>query len=45
MPPTGARDEFVCKVAETPEEVSALIEAGFDYITDLEGKKFFRKRK
>ena len=45
MPPTGARDEFVCKVAETPEEVSELIEAGFDYITDLEGKRFFKKRK
>jgi integrase len=41
----SANDEFICKVAETPEEVSELIEAGFNYVTDLEGKKFFRKRK
>ncbi|MFQ5836894.1 MAG: hypothetical protein ACE5HG_03480 [Candidatus Bathyarchaeia archaeon] len=41
----SSNDEFVCKVAETPEEVSELIETGFDYVTDLEGKKFFRKRK
>ena len=42
---TSANDEFICKVAETPEDVSELIEAGFDYITDFEGREFFRKRK
>ena len=41
----SAKAGFICKVAETPEEVSELIEAGFDYVTDLEDKKFFRKRK
>ena len=38
-------DEFICKVAKTPEEIAKLIEAGFEYVTELEGLKFFRKRK
>jgi hypothetical protein len=29
----GANDEFVCKTARTPEEISELIEAGFSYVT------------
>jgi len=40
-----ASEGFTCRVAKTPEEISALIEAGFEYVTDLEGMKFFRKRK
>jgi integrase len=38
-------DEFVCKVAKTVEEAKALVEDGFDYVTDVEGYKLFRKRK
>lgn len=41
----GVNDEFICKIAQTPEEVSQLIEAGFEYVTDMDNKKFFRKRK
>lgn len=38
-------DNFVCKVARTLDEASGLIEKGFDFVTDLEGAKLFRKRK
>jgi integrase len=38
-------DEYVCKVAKTVQEAGALIEQGFDYVTDIEDLKLFRKRK
>lgn len=38
-------DEFVCKVAKTVKEAQELVENGFDYVTDVEGYKLFRKRK
>jgi len=38
-------DEFTVKVAETLDEACKLLEVGFEYITDMEGKKIFRKRK
>jgi integrase len=38
-------DDFVCKVAKTLKEASQLIEAGFEYVTEMEGFKLFRKRK
>ncbi|MEM2781038.1 MAG: hypothetical protein QW791_09305 [Candidatus Bathyarchaeia archaeon] len=38
-------DEYVCRVASTIEEAKQLIEAGFEYICDIEGVKLFRKRK
>ena len=38
-------DEFVSKVAKTVKEASDLVEAGFDYVCDVEGYKLFRKRK
>ncbi len=38
-------DEFVCKVAKTVNEAQALVESGFDYVTDVEDYKLFRKRK
>jgi integrase len=38
-------DEFTCKVARTPNEIQGLVEVGFEYICDLDGLKFFRKRK
>jgi integrase len=38
-------DEFVSKVAKTVKEAQELVEAGFDYVCDVEGYKVFRKRK
>jgi hypothetical protein len=37
--------EFVCKVARTVEEAKTLVESGFDYVTDVDNMKLFRKRK
>lgn len=38
-------DEFVCKVAKTIKEASELIEVGFEYVTEMDSAKLFRKRK
>ena len=40
-------DEFISKVAKTIEEACALVEAGYEYVTEFqeEGVKIFRKRK
>jgi integrase len=38
-------DEFLCKVAKTVEEAKVLIEDGFDYVTQVDDVKLFRKRK
>jgi integrase len=38
-------DQYVCKVAKTLEEATALIEAGFEYVTEMDGVKLFKKRK
>jgi len=38
-------DEWTCKVAKTVEEASQLIEAGFEYVTEMDGVKLFKKRK
>jgi len=38
-------DEFICKTAKTVQEASQLIEAGFEYVCDVDGVKLFRKRK
>ena len=38
-------DEYVSKVAWNLEEACKLVESGFDYVTDVEGAKLFRKRK
>jgi hypothetical protein len=35
----------ISKVAKTEKEVCSLIEAGFEYVTEFEGAKIFRKRK
>ncbi len=36
---------FTCKVAHTIEEATRLIEDGFEYVTEMEQVKIFRKRK
>lgn len=38
-------EEYHCKTAKTIQEASSLIESGFDYVTDMNGIKLFRKRK
>ena len=34
-------DKFACKVAETVEDANCLIECGFNYVTEVDGLKFF----
>jgi integrase len=38
-------DDYVCKAARSIEESRSLIESGFEYVTDFEEAKLFRKRK
>jgi len=38
-------DDYVCKVAKSLTEASQLIEAGFEYVTEMDNVKLFRKRK
>jgi hypothetical protein len=38
-------DEFHVKIAETPEEIKALLEVSFEYVCEKDGLMFFRKRK
>ena len=42
---TTKSDEYVVKTAVTVAEIAKLLEVGFDYITEVEGVKMFRKRK
>jgi hypothetical protein len=37
--------EFISKVAKTEREICVLVDAGFEYVTDFEGVKIFRKPK
>ena len=37
--------EYISKVANTQQEICALIDSGFEYVTDFQGAKIFRKRK
>ena len=36
---------YTCKVGRNIEECTSLIEAGFEYVIDIDGNKLFRKRK
>jgi integrase len=38
-------DEFICKTATSVEEAINLIEHGFEYVTEMDSVKIFRKRK
>jgi integrase len=38
-------NEFYSATAKTVDEAAKLIEQGFDYVTDVDGVKLFRKRK
>jgi integrase len=38
-------EDYTCKTAKTIDEATKLIESGFDYVTEMDGIKLFRKRK
>ncbi len=38
-------DEYIVRVAKTMDEACDLLEAGFEYVTDMDSAKIFRKRK
>jgi len=38
-------DEFMVKAVESLDEACKLLETGFEYVCDMDGKKLFRKRK
>ena len=38
-------DEFICKIARTVDDAKALIEVGFEHVTNVDGFQLFRKRK
>jgi len=38
-------EEFIIKIAETRDEIKALLEVGFKYICEKEDLMYFRKRK
>jgi integrase len=38
-------DNYTCKVAQNVEQATELIESGFEYVTEMDGLKLFRKRK
>ena len=38
-------EEYISKVAWTLEEACKLVEAGYEYVCEMEGAKIFRKRK
>ena len=38
-------DDYTVKIASSIEEFTELLESGFEYVSDYEGKKILRKRK
>jgi integrase len=38
-------EEYICRVVKDVDGAKELIEAGFEYVTDLDGCKLFRKMK
>jgi integrase len=38
-------DEWTCKTAQNITEATQLIENGFEYVTEMDGIKLFKKRK
>jgi len=38
-------DEWNVRAVKTVEEASELVKVGFEYVTEIEGFKLFRKRK
>jgi len=42
---TGQQSDYISKVAKTVKKACELIEAGFEYVTEMDGVRLFRKRK
>jgi integrase len=42
---TDFPEDYACAVAHNVDEAAKLIEQGFDYVTEFDGVKLFRKRK
>jgi hypothetical protein len=42
---TDVDEEYTVKTAQNIKEATELIEQGFQYITEMEGLKIFKKRK
>ena len=42
---TSDKDEWIPRAAKTVEEASELVKVGFEYVTEIDGFKLFRKRK
>lgn len=40
-----ATDQYTVRVGSNVKEASELMEQGFDYVTEIDGVKLFRKRK
>jgi integrase len=38
-------DEFLCRIARTVDEARALVESGFDFVSEIDGVQLFKKRK
>jgi integrase len=38
-------DQYICRVAESVEVATELIEQGFEFVCDMDSRKMFRKRK
>jgi integrase len=38
-------DDYVCDIAKTLQEAMKLVENGYEYVTEMDGAKLFRKRK
>jgi hypothetical protein len=39
------KEEFASATANTIEDAQKLVESGFEYVTEIDGVKLFRKRK
>jgi len=39
------KEEYTSATANTIEDAQKLVEAGFEYVTEIDGVKLFRKRK
>ena len=38
-------DNYTCEVAQNVEQATELVENGFEYVTEMDGLRLFRKRK
>jgi hypothetical protein len=41
----SADDEWICRAATTKEVATSIVEGGFQYVTDIDGVRLFRKLK